>query len=259
MNRHSRSCPEKPETEVVEYDPKVDKEMVSEIIIYHDLPFRYVEYEKVRERDKYLNPECEHMCRQTASREVYKRYEIEKLKLKEMFASYQGRMSFTSDLWTSRSQVRGYICLTAHYIDEKWKLHSHILAFCDVKPPHTGEAIAKKIFDILKEWGLERRVFSLTLDNASANDNMQKILTHRLQSGNGLLCDGKFLHVRCCAHILNLIVKKELELGSSLLVNIREIQGRILLLRVLRGLVLRAVLVCLWMWTHGGTPLTRCW
>ena len=103
---------------------------------------------------------------------MYKRYEIEKLKLKETFASYQGRVSFTSDLWTSRSQVRGYICLTAHYIDEKWKLHSHILAFCDVKPPHTGEAIAKKIFDILKEWGLERRVFSLTLDNASANDNM---------------------------------------------------------------------------------------
>ena len=129
MNRHSRSCPEKPETEVVEYDPKVDKEMVSEIIIYHDLPFHYVEYEKVRERDKYLNPECEPICRQTASREVYKRYEIEKLKLKEMFACYQGRVSFTSDLWTSRSQVRGYICLTAHYIDEKWKLHSHILAF----------------------------------------------------------------------------------------------------------------------------------
>lgn len=36
------------------------------------------------------------------------------------------------------------------------------------------------------------------------------------------MCDEKFLHVRCCAHILNLIVKKGLELGSSLLVNIRE-------------------------------------
>lgn len=65
-------------------------------------------------------------------------------------------------------------------------------------------------------------MFSLTLDNACANDNMQKILTHRLQSGNGLLCDGKFLHVRCCAHILNLIVNKGLEVGSSLLKNIRE-------------------------------------
>ena len=68
--------------------------------------------------------------------------------------------------------MRGYICLAAHNIDEKWLLHSHILAFCDIKPPHTGEAIIKKIFDILKDWGLERRVFSVTLDNASANDNM---------------------------------------------------------------------------------------
>ena len=36
------------------------------------------------------------------------------------------------------------------------------------------------------------------------------------------MCDGKYLHMRCCAHILNLIVKKGLELAKDLLHNIRE-------------------------------------
>lgn len=105
----------------------------------------------------------------------------------------------------------GYICITAHYIDENWRLNNKILAFCSLKPPHNGEVIAKKIYDCLKRWGLEKKVFTITLDNAKANDSMLNILKHRLlssnRSSNGLLCNGKFLHVRCSAHILNLVVK----------------------------------------------------
>lgn len=38
----------------------------------------------------------------------------------------------------------------------------------------------------------------MTLDNATSNDSMQKIIKHRLQiiNGNGLLCDGNFFYVR---------------------------------------------------------------
>lgn len=183
-----------------------------------------VEYEKVRARDKYLNPKCQHICRQTAGADVYKRYELEREKLKKVFAEFKGRVSFTSDMWTASTTMVGYICLTAHYVDASFKLHNKILAFSELKHPHTGEEVANKLLSCLKEWGLEKKVFSMTLDNANYNDSMQKILKHRLQmiSGNGLLCDGKFFHVRCSAHILNLIVKEGLQIAAGLLENIRE-------------------------------------
>ena len=62
----------------------------------------------------------------------------------------------------------------------------------------------------------------MTLDNASSNDSMQNILKERLNLQNGLLCDGDFFHVRCCAHILNLIVQEALKVAKEALYKIRE-------------------------------------
>ncbi|CAA7056022.1 unnamed protein product [Microthlaspi erraticum] len=81
-------------------------------------PFRYVEYEKVRTRDRYLNPNFQHICRQTAGADVFRRYEFEKEKLKKVFAEYKGRFCFTADMWTARATMKGYLCLTAHYVDD---------------------------------------------------------------------------------------------------------------------------------------------
>lgn len=87
-------------------------------------------------------------------------------------------------------------------------------------PPYTGVAIALKLTELLREWGLEKKVFSLTVDNASANDNMQGILKRKLQKD--LVCSGEFFHVRCSVHILNLIVQDGLAVISGALDKIRE-------------------------------------
>ena len=46
-------------------------------------------------------------------------------------------------------------------------------------------------------------MFSITLDNASANDAMVDFLKDELDLVGG----GTYFHVWCCAHILNLIVQ----------------------------------------------------
>nr|GLL32195.1 Putative AC transposase [Ipomoea trifida] len=151
LSRHLRTCKQKPKYEdvgnmLIDYEgklraKKIDhnrvRELTSMAIIYHDLPYSWVEYTWVRELHKYLNGDYKFLSRNTAAADVYMFYEREKDKLKNVLSKVPSRICLTSDLWTACT-VEGYICLTAHYIDNDWKLNSKILSFCAMPPPHTG-------------------------------------------------------------------------------------------------------------------------
>lgn len=75
---------------------------------------------------------------------------------------------------------------------------------------------------MLERMGNREKVFTLTVDNATANRTIQDILKDRLNLDDNLVCKGEFFHLRCCAHILNLIVQDSLDIISSELTKIRE-------------------------------------
>ena len=58
-------------------------------------------------------------------------------------------------------------------------------------PPHTGVAISEKVYSILEEWGLEKKIFSVTLDNASSN-NVFGLLKEQLNTRHTLVYGGDF-------------------------------------------------------------------
>ena len=60
------------------------------------------------------------------------------------------------------------------------------------------------------------------MDNVSSNDNMQNILKEHLCLSSSLLLNGEFFHIRCSAHILNLIVQDGLKVASGTLHKIRH-------------------------------------
>ena len=107
-------------------------------------------------------------------------------------------------------------------MDENWKLENIILNFCHLSPPHTRTLLSKKILNFLEECGIEKKIFSITLDNASNNDICQDFIKQKLNDRGLLLCDGIFFHVRCGAHILNLIFQEELKVIDDLVIKIRE-------------------------------------
>ena len=129
---------------------------------------------------------------------------MEKNKLKN---ALRGRkLCLTTYAWTS-IQNFNYMCLTCHFVDDNWKLHKKILNFCIVDN-HKGKTIGKMVESCLEDWNIED-IFTLTVNNASSNDIIIDYLKEATKMWKSTVLGNEFLHVRCCAHILNLIGLKQ--------------------------------------------------
>jgi hypothetical protein len=93
--------------------------------------------------------------------------------------------------------------------------------FIYVPAPHTAEVIGEELYGSLIEWNLDEKLSAVTLDNCTTNDAVIPILVRNIGKDK-LLNDGKLLHMRCSAHILNLIVKDGLEVLKDATENIRD-------------------------------------
>lgn len=204
------------------YDHKVYCQLFAEAILYHAYPLRIVEHEKLRKLHLYLNPQVQTICKKTILRYCMEEHKRLKLTLSSKLHSINSRICFTCDCWTAITK-RGYLTLTAHYIDDDWVLRSNIINFRYFPPPHRGSDIYAFVLGLLKEWGLEGKAFSMTVDNASSMDVMINRLKSDLHSSSPLPCMGKYFHVRCCAHILNLIVQCGLKTVDDSVTKLREV------------------------------------
>ncbi|XP_059436041.1 zinc finger BED domain-containing protein RICESLEEPER 2-like [Corylus avellana] len=203
------------------FDPKKFRELLVAAVVKHDLPFSFVEYDGIRAVHQYLRPDVPFISRNTGKADLVKMYLREKQRVKSMLNDCPGRICLTSDLWTSLA-TNGYICLTAHFINKDWVLTKRVLNFSFMPPPHNGISLSDVIYNLLQEWGIENKIFSITLDNASSNDSCVGFLKEKLNMKKALPCDGDFFHMRCCAHILNLIVQDGLKEINDAIQKVRD-------------------------------------
>ncbi|KAK8559040.1 hypothetical protein V6N12_042328 [Hibiscus sabdariffa] len=197
-------------------------ELFAEAILCHGYALSVVEHDKLRTLHQYLNSNVKNISRYTITKHCMLKHEQHKKLLLESMYSVSIRICFTCDGWSACTS-RSYFALTAHYVDNNWKLQSKILNFRRFPPPHDGESIYKFVKKMLCEWGLEKKAFTITLDNASANDKMVKRLKDDLHAISPLPCNGKYFHIRYAAHILNLIVQKGLKVIDSSVFKLREV------------------------------------
>nr|XP_027186640.1 zinc finger BED domain-containing protein RICESLEEPER 2-like [Cicer arietinum]XP_027186641.1 zinc finger BED domain-containing protein RICESLEEPER 2-like [Cicer arietinum] len=176
---------------------------VSVFVVLDEQPFKAIEGEGFKYLCKTLQPQFTIPSRRTIARDCFQLYLDEKLKLKAFFKSDCNRVALTIDCWTSIQNLN-YLTLTSHFVDNEWNYQKRIISFTII-PNHKGVTVGKKIEEVLKDWRIQN-VSSITVDNASSNDVVVTLLKKKVKNMNGLMGDGEFFHMRCCAHILNLVV-----------------------------------------------------
>lgn len=111
------------------FDPEVSRKQLAYMIIIHEYPLSMVEHGEFRKFCHGLQPAFKMISRATLKRDIFKIYDVEKLKIMRYMERIKGRISFTTDMWTSSNKKRGFMVITAHFINDNWKLENRIIRF----------------------------------------------------------------------------------------------------------------------------------
>jgi hypothetical protein len=156
------------------FSQEVSRRELTRMITLHGLPLALVDYDVFRRFVSSLNPIFKVVSRKTITADCVNKFQEQKQILQDVFQSANSRICLTMDMWTS-NQTIGYMCITCHLLDDDWKLHKRIVKFCFMRTPHTGVAMFNEILKFIQEWN-EDKLFAITLDNASNNNAMVKLL-----------------------------------------------------------------------------------
>ncbi|CAN1320030.1 Zinc finger BED domain-containing protein RICESLEEPER 1 [Linum perenne] len=159
-------------------------------------------------------PEFDIPSRRAIREDCFKLFIAERQKLKDYLrTACAGRVLIKTDTWKSVQNLN-YMCITTHFVGHDWKLHKKVISFSRITS-HKGSDIGAGIARCPDEWGL-KRLFTVTVDNASANDSATKYLHRKLHGWGTQFLSGNYLQVRCVCHIINLIVQDGLnKIGMS--------------------------------------------
>ncbi|XP_050379504.1 zinc finger BED domain-containing protein RICESLEEPER 3-like [Argentina anserina] len=158
-----------------------------EMIIKDELPFRHVENDGLKAFVNELQPHWIILNRRQVAKSVLDKFNHKKTILLNGLKASDTRISITADTWTSIQNIN-YMVVTAHFMDVDWKLHKRIINFCPIVS-HKGDDIGRAVEQCLRQWEISK-VFSITIDNTSANDVAVQYMKRRLKGYKTLVKDG---------------------------------------------------------------------
>lgn len=171
-------------------------------------PFSTVEQSAFVHMVRSANPNIVVPSTRTIRRRILKLSEEKELVVKAKIAQEHCRLSITADAWSSRV-YKGFMVVTAHFIDKNWNMKSVIIEFDRFYTPHTGEAVEAFLRDVIERWGISQRVQAVTTDSASDMIRGMSLLHRWLSSIDPNMPQLRsHFHIRCFAHVLNLATKE---------------------------------------------------
>ncbi|WOL03478.1 hypothetical protein Cni_G12198 [Canna indica] len=110
------------------FDQETSQRELAYAIIVHEYPLAIVDHVRFRMFAASLQPLFKMVSRNTIKSDIMKIYNVEKNKLQHMLEKVESQIAITRDMWTS-NQKKGYMSVTAHYIDDSWVLQHRILRY----------------------------------------------------------------------------------------------------------------------------------
>ncbi|KAK2661315.1 hypothetical protein Ddye_007848 [Dipteronia dyeriana] len=208
-----------------QFDQDIARRDLANMIILHEYPLSIVDHSGFQRFISSVQPMFKIPTKNTLKSDIMKLYDYEKVKTLDLLNRNKGRIAITIDMWTCNNQRKRFMAITTHFMDTVWVLKSRIIRFAHVQCPHTSVVLADAMMDCILDWHIEKKVSTLTVDNCSTNNAMIPIILDKLSSDSTLL-NGEIFHIRCSAHILNLIVKDGLDVIND---SIDMIRGSLLL------------------------------
>ncbi|XP_059663319.1 zinc finger BED domain-containing protein RICESLEEPER 1-like [Cornus florida] len=203
------------------FDHKRSRFDLARMIILHGYPLSMVDHTGFKIFVRNLQPSFELVTCNRVEADCIEIYLKEKQKVYEVLDKLPSKISLSADMWSTREDTQ-YLCLTANYIDDAWQLKKKILNFIMVDPSHTEDMLSEVIMTCLMDWDIDRKLFSMTFDSCSTNDNIVRRITDRLSQNRFLLCKGQLFDVRCAANCIKLMVQDALDALSEVTHKIRE-------------------------------------
>ncbi|KAH7865931.1 hypothetical protein Vadar_013281 [Vaccinium darrowii] len=134
-------------------------------------------------------------------------YEKDKLRVKHILKNMDGQISLSVDELRHyrHSGLDGvFMCLTAHFIDDRWNLKKWVLGFRCISR-NDSETLHSATLKTVKDWDIESKISGLTLAGSNIYNEMVEELRDGVQEKKRLQLDGKLFCVKCCAEMFKLM------------------------------------------------------
>ncbi|MBA0555104.1 hypothetical protein Golob_014162, partial [Gossypium lobatum] len=196
---------------------------LARMIILHGYPLAMVEHVGFKVFVKNLQPLFDVVLNSTVELSCMEIYGKERQKVHDMLSKLQGRINLAVEMWSSPENTN-HVCMVAHYVGDDWKLQKKILNFVTLDSSHTDDLLSGVIIKCLMDWDIGSKLFAVTLDDFSTNDDIVLRIKEEISENKSRLSNGQLLDVRSAAHVLNSIVQDAME---ALRVVLQKIRGTV--------------------------------